>query len=271
MKGDLVFISLLMTFTGYWFLRILESTRLSLLRASGYHVALSSFLASGLMLTLAGAVFWSFGVDILTFWEAVRNPPHPGMVVLAVAFFAFALPHLMNKVAERFWSRPSPRLFDTGDRHFAHRVRCWFFCTQKEAAWIDAEARGDVTQKVLLRSLYDQELVEFVLTTGESYIGIAVGRDETYGVALVPMMKSSRSSTTAKVKTGFYKTPNIADYLVEFLWGDKLELEEFQQVIVQMRSIVRIRIFTLEDLLEQVLEQMEAARKSDSESTALTG
>ena len=224
MSVELFFTSL---FAGYWFSRILYSTRYAVRRAGGYHVLLEAVIAGVVLLVIARGILWI--VDGMSFAPFVGDESvvekiflkpgdsHYHHVLVLTVTLAFLLPHLMNFfpwVWERWTNKKQvEHLLDNLERsslpkRCLYRIVYYFFCTKDSAVWMDVKLRGDATEIAFLRALHSEDLIELVMQDG-SYIGFVVEREaaETGNrsdVGLIPLVRAYLSSETGKLHVRRY-------------------------------------------------------------------
>lgn len=204
---------------GYWLLTHLNLTKYGALRSSGYHIFFRSFCV-GIFLLVISQVLISFSPKIVDFVFQGLGISVSKPIVVSLAL-GLLLPLPFN----------------------------WFL-NDKEAGLRDAKERGELMEIVFSRSLNNQELVEFSLSGGESYIGFVVERKigERSGsdVALVPFASGYRNKDTRELVI----TASYVETISDFKKASR-DLGDLQ-IVIPVSEIVFARFFD-SDLYEKRL------------------
>ena len=246
---------LVSVFAGYWFLRQLNWTRLPTLRSGGYHVLLESVLAGSVLVIIVRGTFWIWdkadvgSLSLAAIFSSISpQDPHYFHVIIGVIAGAFALPILMNLIAGLL----HPPLI-SGERlslsykPIRHR---FFLCRKVEMVEIEARRKGDLSEMMLLKSMYKRQLVKIGLRNGQMYIGLVAAvipvMDPRYGeenndIALIPVMEY-QSSDIENLK------PDILVQAIENLEqkvADHKISDEDLQTAIRRSSIISIHSLPL--------------------------
>lgn len=267
-------------FAGYWFRRMLYSTRYTALRTESYHILFKSLATGGVLFVIAGGILWCFWdrrlLDSMTMnlvyfiWgngelasETLRH--YFGMLGLTVGLAVFLPSLLMNRVLwlwglfreeAKQTKHLINRLEDSSPyKRFGYKILYFFFCTKSGGVWMDAVLRGDATETALLRSSHNRDLVELVMEN-RSYIGfVAESAAETgnmLGVELIPVARTYLSPKTGKLHICIYEE-------AENLENKERHKEKDKRILFQLSSIkfVRyIRCETNEDIKNYLGEKL---------------